>query len=281
MSKAEHPSQQERNQYRISSYRGIKVGLGVADPLATAATKLAQQYPNHLVLMQAGKFLHGFDRTAHVLATLKGYHLKLIGSTDEPHLRIGFPAANFKRRLWSMGEEFGIPYVVALGTQKEGYTVFISEAVAPSDVMRAATNEIVHQVIEDLRQRGNLNRAAAKKVLADPDTADFKLKMQAQVLDTHLLQDIIKMPRDLRTTYGENVRTCMARLMPRIYGYGLGTDKPSELRAISADIDLLKHYLGQAPRLSRLKFAFEHRVGLAVELGRLTGGLIRSQKVAP
>jgi polyhydroxyalkanoate synthesis regulator phasin len=148
-------------------------------------------------------------------------------------------------------------------------------------VLAAVTPEIVQQVIEDLRQRGNLNQAAAKKVLANPDTAGFKLKQQAQALDAQLLQDIIKMPRDLRVTYGENLRACMARLMRAIFAFGLDSNKTALLAAISADIDLLKHYLAQAPRLSRLKFAFEHRVGLTVELGRLVGGLIRADKVSP
>jgi len=276
------PTKEEMTDLSISSLKGIEVGLGKADPLAIAAAKLAEKYPQHLVMMQAGKFLHAFDRSAHVLATLKGYQLKLIGSTDEPHLRVGFPAVNFKRRLWSVVQEFGIPYVVALGTQAAGYTVYISEQGGDSTVMAAVTDDIVHQVIEDLRQRGALNQAAAKKMLAEPDTAGFKLKSQAQALDMHLLQDIIKMPRDLRATYGENLRTCMARLMPAVFGYGLDSQKVEALYYISAEVDLLKHYLAQAPRLSKLKFAFEHRAGLAVELGRLVGGLIRSSaKVLP
>jgi hypothetical protein len=244
------------------------------------AAKLEQQYPNHLILIQAGKFLHGFDRTAHTLSTLKGYQLKLVGTVEEPHLRVGFPAGNFKSRLWSMVEEFGIPYVVALGTLAGGHTVYISDqAGQQSSVLDAVTPEIVAQVIDDLRQRGNLNKAAAKQVLANPDSSGFKLKQQAQALDAQLLQDIIKMPRDLRTIYGENLRACMARLMRSVFAFGLDQNRSAALHAISADIDLLKHYLAQAPRLSKLKFAFEHRVGLAVELGRLVGGLIRSEKV--
>lgn len=274
------PTKEEMNELAISSFKGIEVGLGKADPLATAATKLAEQYPQHMVMMQAGKFLHAFDRSAHVLATLKGYQLKLIGTCEEPHLRVGFPAMNFKRRLWSVVQEFGIPYVVALGTQSAGYTVYVSDQGASSSLMTSVTDDIVHQVIADLRQRGALNQAAAKKMLAEPDSAGFKMKSQAQALDTQLLQDIIKMPRDLRATYGENLRSCMARLMPAVFGYGLDSQKAEVLQRISAEVDLLKHYLAQAPRLSKLKFAFEHRVGLAVELGRLVGGLIRSSAKA-
>jgi hypothetical protein len=276
------PTKEEMNELSISAFKGIEVGLGKADPLATAAAKLAEQYPQHLVMMQAGKFLHAFDKSAHVLSTLKGYQLKLIGSSEDPHLRVGFPAMNFKRRLWSVVQEFGIPYAVALGTQSSGYTVYVSDQGTGSDLMASVSDEIVHQVIADLRQRGALNQAAAKKMLAEPDSVGFKMKSQAQALDTQLLQDIIKMPRDLRATYGENLRSCMARLMPAVFGYGLDSHKAELLQRISAEVDLLKHYLAQAPRLSKLKFAFEHRASLAVELGRLVGGLIRSStKVTP
>lgn len=277
-----YPTDDELVQHGLKQFKGIDVGLGKADPLSAIAQKLEAKYPHHLVLIQAGKFLHGFDRTAHALNTLKGYQLKLVGAVDDPHLRVGCPAGNFKRRLWSMVDEFGIPYVVALGTLADGHTVYVSEQVgAHSSVLAAVTPDIVQQVIEDLRQRGNLNQAAAKQVLANPDSSGFKLKQQAQALDMQLLQDIIKMPRDLRATYGENLRACMARVMRAVFAFGLDSNRTAALAAISADIDLLKHYLAQAPRLSKLKFAFEHRVGLAVELGRLVGGLIRADKVAP
>jgi hypothetical protein len=279
---AQHPTTDEVTQYALTSYKGIDVGLGKSDPMTGVAKKLEAQYPNHLILIQAGRFLHGFDRTAHALSTLKGYQLKLLGTVDNPHLRVGFPAGNFKSRLWSMVEEFGIPYVVALGALATGHTVYVSEQTgAASSVLASVTPEIVNQVIADLRQRGNLNQAAAKQVLANPDSSGFKLKQQAQALDTQLLQDIIKMPRDLRVTYGENLRACMARLMRAVFAFGLDVNRMAALHSISADVDLLKHYLAQAPRLSKLKFAFEQRVGLAVELGRLVGGLIRADKVAP
>jgi hypothetical protein len=279
---AQHPTDEERQELAISRFKGVDVGLGQADPLAGAAAKLSAQYPQHLIMIQAGKFLHAFDASAHTLATLKGYQLKLIGTTDEPHLRVGFPCANHKRRLWNVVQEFSIPYVVALGSQKDGYTVYISDQGNQASILAAVTPEIVSQVIEDLRQRGNLNTAAAKKMLVEPDTNGFKLKTQAQALDAQLLQDIIKMPRDLRATYGENLRACMADLMGDVFRFGLDADRHASLTRISGRIDLLKHYLAQAPRLSRLKFAFEHRAGLAVELGRLVGGLLRSSaKVTP
>ncbi|MGN6094499.1 MAG: hypothetical protein ACTHOL_19280 [Luteibacter jiangsuensis] len=277
MNQTQHPTDDERAHFSISAYKGIEVGLGKTDPMAEIARKLEQQHPGHLILIQVGKFLHGYDRTAHALATLKKYQLKLVGTVDAPHLRVGFPAGNFKRRLWSMVDEFAIPYVVALGNRESGHTVYVSEqASGNASILASVTDEIVQQVIDDLRQRGEVNKAAAKQILANPDTSGFNLKSRAQELDAQLLQDILKMPRDLRATYGENMRACMARVMRNVYAYGTAERKPVVLHDISTDVDLLKHYLAQAPRLSRKTFAFEHRVGLAVELGRLVGGLIRS-----
>ena len=275
------PTQDELQQFSLRAFKGVEAGLGQADPTAEIAKKLEAAYPGHLVLVQAGKFLHGFDRTAYILNVLKQYKLKLVGTAEAPHLRIGFPVGNFKRRLWPMVAEFGIPYVVALGTQASGHTVYVSGHGDPA-VIEAVSPTVIGELILELRQRGELNKAAARQLLASPETADFKLKSHAQDLDTQLLFDIVKMPRDLRCTYGENLRACMARIMRAVFAFGLDENKPALLRSLSADVDLLKYYLAQAPRLSQLKgFAFEHRAGLAVELGRLVGGLIRAQQVQP
>ncbi len=277
-----HPTTTEQTEFSIRAFRGIEVGLGQADPVAAIAAKLEAQHPGHLILVQAGKFLHGYDRSAYALNILKRYQLKLVGTATDPHLRIGFPAGNFKRRLWPMVAEFGIPYVVALGTQASGHTVYVSEQPSGNaSVLATVTNDLIRDTIADLRQRGELNKAAAKQLLAHPDTAGFKLKSHAQDLDTLLLQDVIKMPRDVRTTYGETLRATMARIMRAVFAFGLEENKPALLCALSADVDLLKHYLTQAPRLSPLKLNFEHRAGSAVELGRLVGGLLKAQQAQP
>lgn len=275
------PTIEEQAQLDIRSYRGIELGLGEADPVAAIAARLEAAHPGHLVLVQAGKFLHGYDRTAYALATLKGYKLKLVGTAEAPHLRVGFPAGNFKRRLWSMVADFGIPYAVALGSQAAGHTIYVSSQPSGNvEVLATVSDAIVAHVIEDLRQRNEVNKAAARELLTHPDTAGFKLKSQARALDMQILQDIVKMPRELRATYGENLRACTGRILHGVMAYGLEENKPALLRTISADIDCLKHYIAQAPQLSRLKLAFEHRAGLAVELGRLVGGLIRAQREA-
>lgn len=277
----QHPTSDEVSQFSIRAFRGVDVGLGQADPTAAISAKLEEQHHGHLILVQAGKFLHGYDRSAYALNVLKKYRLKLVGTANDPHLRVGFPAGNFKRRLWTMVDEFGIPYVVALGTQASGHTIYVSsQPTGNATVLDAVSSQIIQETITDLRQRGELNKSATKHLLENADNG-FQLKSQALALDTCLLQDIIKMPRDLRTTYGENLRHCMGRIMRAVFAYGLEDNKPALLKTLSADVDLLKHYITQAPRLSQLKFAFEHRAGLAVELGRLVGGLIRSLQVQP
>lgn len=276
------PTTDELASHGLRAFKGIDAGLGEADPTAEIARKLEAQHPGHLVLVQAGTFLHAYDKSAYALATLKKYRLKLVGTAADPHLRVGFPAGNFKRRLWPMVAEFGIPYVVALGTQAGGRTVYASATPRGNvDVLAAVSDQIVHDTLAELRQRGQINQATARQMLAQPDNTGFLLKARAQDLDHQITVDLVKMPRDVRSTYGENLRACMARILRATFAYGLEDNKPALLRALSADVDLLKHYLAQAPRLSLLKLNFEHRAGLAVELGRLVGGLLRAPRTAP
>ncbi len=282
MTDHQKPSSEELTEFSLRAFKGIEAGLGQADPSAEIYRKLEAQHPGHLVLVQAGSFLHGYDRSAYALSILKKYQLKLVGTSGQPHLRVGFPAGNFKRRLWPMLAEFGIPYVVALGTQAGGHTVYVSaQPVGNAEVLATVTEQIVEDVIRDLRQRGEVNKAAAQQMLANPDNTGFMLKARAQELDTQLLQDILRMPRDLRTTFGENVRLCMSRITYNAFAYGMKDNKAAILTSLSADVDLLKHYLTQAPRLSNLKLNVEHRASLAVELGRLVGGLLRTTRGAP
>jgi len=216
MTTQQTPTADETVAHSIRAFRGIEVGLGQADPTAAIARKLEAQHPGHLILVQAGKFLHGFDRTAYALNVLKQYKLQLVGTAADPHLRAGFPASNFKRRLWPLLAEFGIPYVVALGTQADGHTIYVSsQPTGNAEVLAAVSEKILAEVIAELRQRGELNKAAARQMLAEPDSTGFMFKARAAELDTQLLQDVIKMPRDLRSTYGESQRTRDRRISRR------------------------------------------------------------------
>lgn len=147
-----NPTTDELQQHALRAYRGIELGLGEADPLAGVSAKLEAQHPGHLILVQAGTFLHGFDRTAYALAILKKYSLKLIGASTDPHLRVGFPAGNFKRRLWPMVAEFGIPYVVALGNQASGYTIYVSSQPSGNlNTLASVSDQLIRNTIDDPR----------------------------------------------------------------------------------------------------------------------------------
>lgn len=255
---------------------GIEVAFTEADPRVEVAAKLQEQYPLHLILVQTGTFLHAFNKSAYALHTLKQYKVRLAGPAKSPHILVGFPVANYKQRLWPIIDESNISYVVVT---KDG--IDICEATAPSQALNAISDDIVAQVIEDLITHKQLKTASIAKALANPSTQDFIFKTKAIDLDYELLQDIINLPRDIRITWGENVRETMQRIMRNTYLYGNEDNKPQLLKQLSADIDLLQHYISQAQALNRFKFAFEHRVGLVVELGRILGGLQRAQKVMP
>lgn len=277
------PTPEEQEVFAIQAFKGIEVGLGKKDPLIEIAKKLEKEYPEHLILVQQGKFLHGYDKTAYALYVLKKYKLKLVGTTEDPHLRVGFPAGNYKRRLWTMVSDLGIPYVVLLGNQTAGHQVYVSkQPMFNASTLKAVSDDIVQEVILDLQMRGEVIKAGAQQLLSQSTETTFKLKSVAEELDRHLLRDIAKLPRDHRAVWGETVRDCMARIMRAIFLYGTEERKPVLLKSLSADVDLLKHYLVQAHRLNLCKgIAFGDRVGLAVELGKLVGGLLRQHTQRP
>lgn len=253
----------------------VDITFGADDPHVDIANTLQQVYPNHLVLVQAGTFLQAFNQSAYLLHVLKGYKLKLAGTTASPHLRVGFPMANHKQRLWPLTDEHGLAYVIHT---KDGIELSNEDS---STLMETITPDIISQVLQDLITDKQLRTASMTKALASPNTQDFLFKTKASELDYQLLQDVMKLPRDIRATWGENVRQTMQRIMRNTFIYGHEDNKPQLLKQLSADIDLIKHYMCQAKTLKRFTLAFEHRVGLVVELGRLVGGLQRAQKARP
>lgn len=258
-----------------TSIKDIKIIFSNADPHVDISEKLQAQYPHHLVLVQAGNFLHAFNKSAYALHILKQYKIRLAGPAKSPHLLVGFPIANYKQRLWPLFNEHSLAYVIYT---KNG-TEVSNEASSP--VLDTVSDDIVNQVIADLITQKQLNTSVTAKALANPNTQDFLFKTKAADLDTQLLEDIIKLPRDIRITWGENVRQTMQRIMRNTYLYGNEDNKPHLLKQLSADIDLIRHYICQAKALNRFHFAFEHRVGLVVELGKILGGLQRAQRITP
>lgn len=253
--------------------KGIEISFSATDPHVEISEKLQAQYPQHLILVQAGNFMHAFNKSAYALHALKQYKIRLAGPAKKPHLLVGFPVANYKQRLWPIVEDHNISYLVVNKTDIE-----LCESSAPSNALDAISDDIVSQVIADLITSKQLKTATTAKALANPDTQDFIFKSKATALDTLLLQDMIKLPRDIRVTWGENVRQTMHSIMRNTYLYGNEDNKPQLLKQLSADVDLISHYIRQAQALNLFKIAFEHRVGLVVELGRILGGLQRAQR---
>jgi hypothetical protein len=185
---SQHPTGDELEQFSLKAFPGIEIGLGPDEPIARIAQALERKYPGHLILVQVGTFLHGYDRTAYALHMLKKYKLKLLGTIAAPHIRVGFPAGNFKKRLWSMVEEFGIPYVVSLGSAATGRTCYASSHIGTNaSILSAVSDDIVAGVINDLRQRGEVLKAGARQLLVNPEAGDFKLKSFGRDLDNQLL----------------------------------------------------------------------------------------------
>ncbi len=258
------------------SITGIDIAFSADNPHVDIANTLQAAYPHHLVLVQAGTFLQAFNKSAYALHVLKQYKLRLAGPAKAPHICAGFPAANYKKRLWPLLDEHNLSYLVHSAQGLE-----ICDAPVQSIMLDTISDNIVHEVIADLISHKQLKTAAAAKALANPNTQEFIFKSKAEALDYQLQLDCLKLPRDLRTTWGENVRETMQRIMRNTYLYGNDDNKPQLLKQLSADIDLLSHYIRQAQTLNRFKLAFEHRVGLVVELGRILGGLQRAHKVQP
>lgn len=256
--------------------KDVLIHFSSDDPHVDIANKLQAEYPHHLILVQSGTFLQAFNKSAYALHVCKQFKLTLAGPAESPHLRAGFPMANYKKRLWPLVDQYNLSYVVV---SKENIEIF--NCSVSSITLDIISDDVLNDVIADLVAHKQLKTASTKKALTNPNTQDFIFKTKAQALDTQLLQDCLKLPRDVRATWGESVRQTMQRIMRNVYLYGNEDNKPQLLKQLSADIDLIGHYISQAQTLNRFKCAFEHRVGLVVELGRILGGLQRAQKVQP
>jgi hypothetical protein len=107
VNRSPHPTDDEMREHVIVR-NGIELSLSPdsQDPNVVLAKELHQKYPGHLVLIQAGDFLHAYNKCAHFLHRLKGYKMKLMGSGSGAYLRVGFPLSNSKRRIWKIMSEF-------------------------------------------------------------------------------------------------------------------------------------------------------------------------------
>lgn len=254
----------------ILSFGGKQPDTGLA-----IAIELEKQYPNHLVLIRAGEFLHAFNKSAYFLNRMKNFKLTIAGDEVKPHIRAGFPVRNSKRRLWRIMQDFQVPFVVALGTKATGYKLFHSEKYTEKvSILNEIPDDIVHQVIADLGQESAVTRARAAQLLLKQDVT-FRLKQVAQDLYSHCITDLSRMPKDYRSSIGKDIHDTISAILHNVFLYSRTKSRGDLLSLLSGEVDLIKHLLTEAFRLKLFhEEKFNFRAGLAVELGKITGGLL-------
>ena len=274
------PTQEELSEHTIVR-NGVELCLDkgpVPDNIALVA-QLHRRFPGHLVLLQSGEFLHAYNHCAYFLHRLKSYRMQLIGSGTKAYLRVGFPVANSKRRLWKIVADFKVPYLVVLGSKAAGYKTFTSSAqLEQQSLLREIDSHIVARTIEELRQSNQVNHASTTRLLLNKDVS-FRLKQVAQTLYQHLSSDVAVYPRNHRHGLGADMRESIRRILELVFDYALSTDRLSLLRQLSSTVDRAKFFITQAFELKLLGgSAFNHRVALVVELGSITGGLFAKMR---
>lgn len=278
-----HPSAEEAEEHVIHR-NGIELCLqrGEQDPNITMAKDLHLKFPGHLVLIQAGEFLHAYDKCAYFLHRLKNYRMKLMGSGSTAYLRVGFPLKNSKRRIWKIMADFKVPYLVLLGSHSAGYKSYSSERdFDQQSLLLEITDHLVEGTIAELQQTDRLQHVATAKLLLRKDVT-FRLKVVAQELYGHLIRDVADYPRNHRHGLGKDIHEIASTFLRLVYAYPFSQDRVSLLRKLSGAIDLLKYLITQAFELKLLDDGkLNHRVALSVELGNLTGGLLAKPAAQP
>jgi hypothetical protein len=103
----------------------------------------------------------------------------------------------------------------------------------------------------------------------------FRLKQVAQDLYAHCINDLSRMPKDFRSSIGQNIHDAISRILRNVFLYSRSKNRGDLLSMLSGEIDLIKHLLTEAFRLKLFhEEKFNSRAGLAVELGKITGGLL-------
>lgn len=270
------PSPEEEQEHVIIR-NGVELHLSNVDhdPNVTIARDLHQRFPGHLVLIQAGEFLHAYNKCAYFLHRLKNYRMKLMGSGSGAYLRVGFPLKNSKRRIWKIMSDFQIPYLVVLGAKAAGYKTYTSEqSFEQQSLLLEIGSDVVARTIEELRQTDRLQHAASAKLLLKRDVT-FRLKTVAQDLYQRLIRDVADYPRNHRHGLGKDMHVAASDLLRLVFDYAAAVDRQLILRQLSSLNDRTKFLITQAFELKLLSDSeLNLRVALAVELGNLTGGLL-------
>lgn len=268
------PTEEELKEYGLTLRNGVELQLGKQDPLIKSAVSISEQYPHHLVLIQSGNFLHAYNKSAYFLHKLKNYKLQVVGTEIKPAIRCGLPVAGHKRRLWQVCRDFGVPYLVAIGS-KGNHELHINNEAVASSLMDDIPDDIVDKLIDELSQTDRLRTTRAVQMLLKPEQVTFRLKQVGNSLYQILHKDLERFPKNQRYFIGRDIADCLARLLRNIYAYALSEKKLQILQQLSCEIDLLKMYIQTIFQKEIIDPAkFSARSAIAIELGNIIGGLL-------
>lgn len=272
------PTEDELKEYGLTMRNGVELQLGKQDPLIKIAMRISEQYPHHLVLIQSGNFLHAYNKSAYFLHKLKNYILKVVGTNVEPAIRCGLPVSGHQRRLWKVCHDFGVPYLVAVGS-KGNHQLHISNETIETSLMDDIPDDIVTKLIEDLSQTDRLRTTSAVQLLLKPEQVTFRLKLVGNDLYQKLHKDLERFPTNHRYFIGRDIADCLGRIVRGIYSYAVSENRVLILRQLSTEADLMKMFI-QAVFQSQLIDAkkFSMRSAILIELGSLVGGLLAKNK---
>lgn len=268
------PTDEECSEYGLTLRNGVELQLGRQDPLIKIALRIAQQYPHHLVLIQAGNFLHAYNKSAYFLHKLKNYQLKVVGTETYPDIRCGLPIVGHKRRLWKVCHDFGVPYLIALGT-KGNHALHINNESVTKSLLDDIPDQIVSNLIDDLSQTDRLRTTRAVQMLLKPEQITFRLKQVGNEIYRDLHRDLERFPTNHRYFIGRDIADCLGRIIQSVYAYASIEDRAKLLRGLSADIDLMKMLLQTIHQIKLIDMRkFSLRSASIIELGNIVGGLI-------
>lgn len=268
------PTKEEQEEHGLVLRNGVDLQLGRQDPLIRIAERVAQKYPHHLALIQSGNFLHAYNKSAYFLHKLKNYQLRVVGTEAHPAIRCGLPVSGHKRRLWKVCQDFGVPYLVALGT-KGNYQLHINNETIETSLIDEIPDNIVIKLIEDLSQTDRLHTAKAVQMLLKPEQITFRLKRVGNDLYQTLHRDLERFPTSHRHFIGRDIADCLGRIIRGIYAYSMTDQRHTILRHLSADIDMLKMLLQTIHQIHLIDMQkYSLRAALLIESGNLVGGLL-------
>ena len=272
------PTDQERKDYALTLRNSVELGLGREDPLIKTSAMVFKKYPHHLVLIQAGGFLHAYGKSAYFLHKLKGYRLRVVGPEAAPSIRCGLPVSRHRRSLWHVFADYKVPYVVALGS-RGNYQIHVSREETNSSLIDEIPDTIVEQLVAELSQTDRLRTARAAQILLRPEQSTFRLKQAVDQLYEETHKDLKRMPRDLRVFVGQDLADCLGRIIRLVYGFSSSDDRIDLLKRLSGDIDLYRYFLDHWRKVGKLNNdKFNLRAALIIEMGSLVGGLINKYR---